>query len=48
MSVLGKDFEDAMKQLSATLMTASDTLNALRAAIAKANAILDKINSTLK
>jgi multidrug resistance efflux pump len=42
-SLLGRDFELAMIQLKATLAAAEVTLNELREAVAKANALLSKI-----
>jgi len=43
MSLLGKDFEDAMKQLTSTLSTIEETANDLREVIAMLNALLSKI-----
>lgn len=43
MSMLGSDFDGAMRQLRQTLAVAETTLADLRAAIAKLNALLDRI-----
>ena len=48
MSLLGKDFEDAMKQLKATLADAQITVINLNQAVLKLNEIVNKINQTLK
>jgi hypothetical protein len=47
MSLLGQDFDNAMKQLSKTLIDAQSVLANLHVAITRANALIDRINASL-
>ena len=47
MSVLGKDFEDAMKQLKATLADAQTALITIDTVVAQANAVLVRLTLAL-
>jgi len=48
MSLLGKEFDEAMKQLKITLINTEAVIINLNQTVLKMNEIVNKINSTLK